>query len=79
MQVNNDVSVRDGIRNILFISFTLNGIGKPNPGEVFSLYFPQSSYLFLLCEFLLFFTFNFKFIFYLNSKNIYLFSFFIRN
>jgi len=50
--VTNHVSVRDGNRNILFDVFTLNGIVKPNLGEVFVLYFPISSYLFSLCQFL---------------------------
>jgi len=53
--VTNDVSVRDENRNILFVVFTLNGIVKPNLGEVFILYFSQSSYLFPLCQFLFIF------------------------
>jgi len=37
--VTNDVSVKDRNRNILLDAFTLNGILKPNPVEVFILYF----------------------------------------
>jgi len=59
IHVTNDVSLRDRNKNILFNVFTLNGIVKPNLHDVFILYFSQSSYLFPLCQFLLFFTLKF--------------------